>query len=57
MAFWRATGEKMAPLRAEFGIWRKIGYKIYDRYKDRGVQAFTDRSAPVTGRPIGCRWS
>src|SRR5260370_36721615 len=37
-------GEKMAPLCAEFGISRKTGYKIYDRYKDCGVQAFTDRS-------------
>jgi putative transposase len=37
-------GEKMAPLCAEFGISRKTGYKIYDRYKDCGLQAFSDRS-------------
>src|SRR5882672_1457122 len=37
-------GEKMAPLCAEFGISRKTGYKILDRFKDCGVQAFTDRS-------------
>jgi hypothetical protein len=37
-------GEKMAPLCAEFGIARKTGYKIYDRYKDCGVGAFSDRS-------------
>ena len=37
-------GEKMAPLCGEFGISRKTGYKIFDRYKDCGVQAFTDRS-------------
>ena len=37
-------GEKMAPLCAEFGISRKTGYKIYDRYKDCGVGAFNDRS-------------
>jgi putative transposase len=37
-------GEKMAPLCAEFGISRKTGYKIFDRYHDCGVQAFTDRS-------------
>jgi putative transposase len=37
-------GEKMAPLCAEFGISRKTGYKIFDRYKDCGVGAFTDRS-------------
>ena len=34
----------MAPLCAEFGISRKTGYKIFTRYKDCGVQAFTDRS-------------
>jgi putative transposase len=37
-------GEKMAPLCAEFGISRKTGYKIFDRYKDDGVPAFSDRS-------------
>src|SRR5207249_3702140 len=37
-------GEKMAPLGAEFGVSRKTGYKIFDRYKDCGVQAFSDRS-------------
>jgi putative transposase len=37
-------GEKMAPLCAEFGISRKTGYKIFDRYKDCGVTALTDRS-------------
>jgi putative transposase len=37
-------GEKMAPLCKEFGISRKTGYKIYDRYKDCGVQGLTDRS-------------
>jgi putative transposase len=34
----------MAPLCAEFGISRKTGYKIFDRYKGDGVSAFTDRS-------------
>ena len=37
-------GEKMARLCAEFGISRKTGYKIFERYKDCGVQAFSDRS-------------
>ena len=37
-------GEKMAPLCAEFGISRKTGYKIFDRYKSCGIDAFTDRS-------------
>lgn len=40
----RLEGEKMAPLCAEFGISRKTGYKIFERYKDCGVAAFNDRS-------------
>ena len=34
----------MAPLCAEYGISRKTGDKLFDRYKDRGVTAVTDRS-------------
>ena len=37
-------GEKMAPLCREFGISRKTGYKIFDRYKDCGLHGLTDRS-------------
>jgi putative transposase len=37
-------GEQMTALCAEFGISRKTGYKIYDRYKDYGVHGLTDRS-------------
>ncbi len=37
-------GEKMAPLCAAFGMSRKTGYKIFERYKDCGIGAFTDRS-------------
>jgi hypothetical protein len=37
-------GLEIARLCAEFGISRKTGYKIYDRYKDGGVPAFNDRS-------------
>src|SRR5256885_3788904 len=37
-------GEKMAPLCATFGISRKTGYKLFERYKDCGLGAFTDRS-------------
>src|SRR5262245_1437147 len=37
-------GETMAPLCAEFGISRKTSYKIFDRYKDCGLAALTDRS-------------
>jgi hypothetical protein len=34
----------MSPLCAEFGISRKTGYKIYERYKQWGVHGLTDRS-------------
>jgi transposase InsO family protein len=37
-------GEEMSSLCREFGISRKTGYKIYDRYKEFGIEAFTDRS-------------
>ncbi len=37
-------GEKMAGLCREFGISRKTGYKVFDRFKDHGAEAFTDRS-------------
>ena len=37
-------GEKMRPLCREFGISRVTGHKIIDRYKECGVEAFTDRS-------------
>jgi hypothetical protein len=37
-------GETMTSLCTEFGISRKTGYKIYDRYKDCGLQGLTDRS-------------
>jgi len=37
-------GERMATLCEEFGISRKTGYKIYDRYKALGAQGLSDRS-------------
>jgi putative transposase len=37
-------GEKMAPLCREFGISRVTGYKIFNRYKDCGLDALYDRS-------------
>ena len=37
-------GEKMTVLCEEFGISRKTGYKIYQRYQDIGVPGLTDRS-------------
>src|SRR5262249_1275232 len=40
----RLEGEKMTGLCAEFGISRKTGYQLFNRYKDCGVAAFNDRS-------------
>lgn len=37
-------GQKMTHLCKEFGISRKTGYKIYNRYKDCGLEGFSDRS-------------
>jgi len=37
-------GEEMAALCREFAISRKTGYKIFDRYKESGLEALTDRS-------------
>jgi transposase InsO family protein len=37
-------GEAMTDLCGEFGISRKTGYKIYQRYKESGSEALTDRS-------------
>jgi putative transposase len=42
-------GEKMSPLCREFGISRVTGYKIFNRYKDCGLQGLNDRSpGPVS---------
>ena len=38
-------GEKMVALCREFAISRKTGYKIFDRYKEYGLEAL-DRSFP-----------
>jgi len=40
----RLDGEKMAPLCREFGISRKTGYKIFNRYKDSGLEGLSDQS-------------
>lgn len=37
-------GEAMSHVCREFGISRKTGYKIYERYKEHGLEALTDRS-------------
>jgi transposase InsO family protein len=37
-------GEGMSDVCREFGISRKTGYKIFERYKEHGLEALTDRS-------------
>ena len=58
----RLAGEQMADLCREFGISRKTGYKIFDRYHECGVQGLTDRSRrprpslrPLEAFPWPCR--
>lgn len=41
-------GEQMAALCREFGISRKTGYKIFNRYKECGIEGLVDR----TRRPV-----
>ena len=37
-------GEKMAVLCREFGVSRKTGYKLFERYKKEGLHGLTNRS-------------
>jgi transposase InsO family protein len=37
-------GEAMTELCREFGISRKTGYKVFERYKEHGLEALSDRS-------------
>jgi Helix-turn-helix domain len=37
-------GEAMSAVCREFGISRKTGYKIFERYKEHGLEALSDRS-------------
>jgi transposase InsO family protein len=37
-------GETMTEVCRAFGISRKTGYKIFDRYREHGLEALTDRS-------------
>jgi hypothetical protein len=43
----RLAGEAMADLCREFGISRKTGYKIFDRYQECGMLG-TNRSKPAS---------
>jgi transposase InsO family protein len=43
-------GEAMTEVCRAFGISRKTGYKIFDRYREHGLEALSDRSR----RPVRC---
>jgi hypothetical protein len=53
----RLAGETMAELCREFGISRKTGYKIFDRYPKCGIHGLTDRPSleVKSGRRISAR--
>ena len=48
-------GEQMSRLCREFGISRKTDYKIFERYKDHGLEALTERSRRPVRWPTSCR--
>jgi transposase len=37
-------GETMSEVCREFGISRKTGYKLFDRYREHGLEALSDWS-------------
>jgi transposase len=41
-------GEAMTDVYREFGISRKAGYKIFDRYKEHSLKALSDRCRQPT---------
>ena len=59
-------GEGMSEVCREFGISRKTGYKIFDRYKNHGLEALSDRCrrpvryanqlpAPIEAMVVACK--
>ena len=46
-------GDAMTDVCREFGISRKTGYKIFDRYKEHGLEAFSP-SADSAYLPRAC---
>ena len=44
-------GESMSSLCREFGISRVTGYKIYERYKECGLEGLTDRARTPYATP------
>jgi transposase-like protein len=44
-------GEAMTDVCREFGVSRKTGYKIFDRYKEHGLEAMTSRPIFASRQP------
>ena len=47
-------GESMASLCREFGISRKTGYKIFERYEECGLEGLSDRLAGRSATLTSC---
>jgi transposase len=47
-------GEGMSEVCRDFGISRKTGYKIFNRYKDDDLEALTDRRGGRCAMPTSC---
>jgi transposase-like protein len=46
-------GAAMSEICRELGISRKTGHKIFDRYKEHGLEALSDRSRRPVGYDLG----
>ena len=46
----RLAGEPMAELCRKFGISRKTGYKIFDRYQECGLEGLSEFVSPTLFR-------
>ena len=53
----RLGDEPMTELCREFGISRKTGYKVFDRYKNHGLKALTNRSRRSSDQLCGSQRS
>jgi transposase len=50
-------GEAMTEVCREFGISRKTGYKIFDRYREHGLEALSDPPGGQYATPTSSRHS
>ena len=48
----QGRGEAMTDVGREFGISRKTGYKIFDRYKEHGLEALWSRDPAAPRQPV-----